>query len=188
VDRYHHGDLHQALVDAAERSLVDGDLPSLRALAREVQVSPASVYHHFADKDALQAAVATRGFERLEAAQREALAAPGEPAGRLLGLGRAYLAFALAHPATYRLMMRKDLARPHQFPALAAAADRSFQLLVEAVLEVRPEPEEARAVALEAWALAHGMISLWDLGPLRAKLGEEGLPPFVERAFRRLFG
>ena len=49
---YHHGDLRDALVEAAQRILeTDGLVAlSLRAVARRAGVSPAAPYHHFPDK------------------------------------------------------------------------------------------------------------------------------------------
>src|ERR1700741_2439858 len=67
---YHHGDLRDALVQAAQRILETDGLAalSLRAVARRAGVSPAAPYHHFPDKQALLDAVAERGFDALTAA------------------------------------------------------------------------------------------------------------------------
>ena len=73
---YHHGDLRTALVSAAEGLLASGATLSLRAVAKAAGVSHAAPYHHFANLDALLAAVATRGFHDL-AADMEA-AHPGD--------------------------------------------------------------------------------------------------------------
>src|SRR5690625_1901608 len=71
---YHHGHLKQALVDAAETLLVEQGLDklSLRAVARRIGVSQTAPYAHFADRQALLAAVSTRGFECLTGRLREA--------------------------------------------------------------------------------------------------------------------
>ena len=65
---YHHGDLRQALIDATLAIIVedrDAANVSLRAAARRVGVSQAAPYRHFANKDALLAAVAEEGFQQL---------------------------------------------------------------------------------------------------------------------------
>ena len=64
---YHHGDLRQALINAAckQLHLVNADALSMRALARDVGVSPAAPFRHFESKTALFAAVATYGFDLL---------------------------------------------------------------------------------------------------------------------------
>ena len=69
---YHHGDLRAALLDAALELLEEDETFSLRAVARRAGVSPNAPYRHYADKEALLAALATYGFaqlaDRLEAA------------------------------------------------------------------------------------------------------------------------
>src|SRR5512142_1755884 len=93
---YHHGDLRDALLDAAERALDQRGTPALalRAIARTAGVSHTAAYHHFADRQSLLRAVATRGFDQL----RDALtrAAAGAPAGRrgFQEMGVAYVRFA----------------------------------------------------------------------------------------------
>ncbi|WP_342154165.1 TetR/AcrR family transcriptional regulator [Methylorubrum sp. SB2] len=74
---YHHGELREALVAAGLAILEEGGDPAslgLREAARRAGVSAMAPYRHFSDKDALLAAVATVGFERLrvdlEAADR----------------------------------------------------------------------------------------------------------------------
>jgi AcrR family transcriptional regulator len=64
---YHHGNLRRALVEATGK-LVDSrgtDGFTLRAAAKLAGVSDGAPYHHFADKDALLAAVAEEGFVML---------------------------------------------------------------------------------------------------------------------------
>lgn len=183
MDRYHHGDLRNALLDAAERRMAADEEPSLRELARHVGVSPGSVYHHFADKDALLGALAIRGFERLLAAQQAAMTAP-TPEDRLAAMADAYLGFAESDPTTYRLMMRKDLGQAVDSP-IGAAADATLAILVEAVAAVLGREDDARVHALELWATAHGLASLWDSGPLRRKLGGADLRTFGGEVFRR---
>ena len=77
---------------------------SLRELARTVGVSPAAVYRHFPNKDALLAELANEGLRILGTTQRAAYdAAGGGPSG-FAETGRAYVRFALAHPALFRLI------------------------------------------------------------------------------------
>src|SRR5690242_14204186 len=85
---YHHGDLQNALVDAAQ-TILEREGPaalSLRAVAREAGVSPAAPYHHFKDKDELITAVANRGFQMLAECMREAAAKKNTDAERGLAI------------------------------------------------------------------------------------------------------
>src|SRR5437764_560426 len=72
---YHHGDLKAALIDSALEILRKEGLEALtlRAVARRAGVSQAAPYRHFADRRALVAAVAERGFERMQAAMMNAM-------------------------------------------------------------------------------------------------------------------
>lgn len=143
---YHHGDLRAALLRAAEAMLAaqgPQDL-SLRAVARAAGVSHNAPYRHFASREALLAELAAEGFRRLAAVLE------GAGAG-MAALGRAYLGFAGANPALYRLMFGQGPSRAAH-PALAAAADAAFAPLAAR----RPN----HAAALRAWALVHGIAQL----------------------------
>lgn len=155
---YHHGDLRRALLDAAEALIAAGDGdPSLRAVAREAGVSHAAPYKHFADRHALRAAVAERGFEALGAqmdeAAREATQAP------MRAIGRAYVAFALAHPARYRLMFGPEFAQGRAPPDLDRAARAAFDALVATQQRAGASPGE-RTTAVAYWSLVHGVATL----------------------------
>jgi len=182
VDAYHHGDLKAALVRAGSMLLARrGDAAlTLRAVAREVGVSHAAPYHHFADKDGLLDAVAASGFEKLDAALRGALR-PLEgrpPLERFHALGPAYVRFAVAEPHLFRLMFQARGGRTGFGPELGEVARRPFAR-VRAEAEVclatwkaRPVPD-AMQVTMLAWASMHGLATLWTQGALGA--GAPGL-------------
>jgi AcrR family transcriptional regulator len=138
------------LIDAAE-SLLDktGDI-SLREAARAAQVSPAAAYRHFADKDALLAAVAIRGFQAFGAALDEAAA--HEPDNALAARGRAYIRFALARPGRFRLMFGPLLSRAADHPDLLQASRQTFAALEQ----VTGNTDDA----LRRWSMVHGLAHL----------------------------
>lgn len=162
---YHHGDLRTALVSAAEGLLASGATLSLRAVAKAAGVSHAAPYHHFSNLDALLAAVATRGFQDL-AAHMEAAHPGAGTAARLVGHCTAYVAFALARPAAFRLMFSPLLQHKADHPALQTAADGSFEVLRKAAHA--HAAEGADELALAGWSLAHGLASLAIDGALSA--------------------
>lgn len=174
---YHHGDLRQALIDAALEQIAEGDVGavSLRALARRVGVTYAAPYHHFEDKNALLAAVAAEGFRKMGDEMDREIGAlpPGATArDRLAAQGRAYVQFAVQFPSHYRVMFRHDLADPAVYTEMQEAGSRCFDRLVGTVQEILEEPEPNRRVlsqAVAAWASVHGVASLWNEGPLRYK-------------------
>lgn len=103
---YHHGNLREALLARAEEVLATAgaDSLSLRALARDLGVSHAAPGRHFRDRQALLDALAVRGFTRLNEGLRAAVDAPGPVTARLAGMGRAYIAFAVANAPLLSLM------------------------------------------------------------------------------------
>lgn len=149
---YHHGDLRAALLDAADALLDEGGdgAVSLREAARRAGVSAAAAYRHFADKEALLAALALRGFEAFGAAMRAAVAVGDVPPH--VAHGRAYLRFARARPGRFRLMFGPLLARAGAHPALLAASKAAF-----AALQADAGDRDA---ALRRWGLVHGLAHL----------------------------
>jgi AcrR family transcriptional regulator len=175
---YHHGNLREALVDAA-LTLIAEKGPAgftIAEAARLAGVSPAAPYRHFRDADALLAEVALRGFERLAgvlaAAWNNGLP---EPMRAFEALGRSYLAFARGEPACYAAMFETRIAFDAH-PGLLAASDRAFTILREAADRLTAGlPKDRRPpslmMALHVWALSHGIASLFVRSdPSRRKL------------------
>ena len=177
---YHHGDLRRALVEAAVPILRDGgpQALTLRAVARAAGVSQTAPYRHFADRAALVAAVAEEGFRRLHAQLVTAArapaatlgAAPQTARGGLQAVAMAYVQFGLAHPAEYRVMFGGEVAAlAERAPSgaasdLARARDEVFALLRDGITMLQQQglvrAGDARAIALAAWALVHGLVML----------------------------
>ena len=157
---YHHGDLREALLDAAQAWLdaPGAATPTLREIAKAAGVSHAAPYHHFAGLDELLAAVAARAFARLADAMAHASANARSSAGALLDIGEAYVRVALAHPAQFRLMFGPMLARKAEFPLLAQEAGRAFGVLLAAASA--HAPGRGLELALAGWSLSHGAANL----------------------------
>jgi AcrR family transcriptional regulator len=125
---YHHGNLREALLKAAEKALVNGGVKSisLRELSRELGVSHTSPRRHFADKQALLDALALRGFERFgDALGRAAHLGGPDFKGRLIKLARVYVGFALKYPALLSLMFEAKH-RPDAPREILEASERAF--------------------------------------------------------------
>jgi AcrR family transcriptional regulator len=165
---YHHGNLREALVEAAV-SLIGQHGPagfSVAEAARQAGVSPGAPYRHFRDAEALLAEVARQGFERFADALARAWrdGAP-DPLAAFMAVGRAYLDFARTDAAYYAAMFETRLA-PEDHPGLQAAGDRAFGVLRTATERlVAGLPEGRRPpvlmVSLHAWAMAHGIAALF---------------------------
>ncbi len=172
---YHHGDLRAALVEAADAALEAGgpEALSLRDLAKTLGVSTAAPYRHFADRGALLAEVAMRGFERLN---RDYAKAAAEPDARtaLRETARAYLGLAFSRPGMFRLMFDSDILRPGAPPSLYAAAGAAWTSLSTAVARADPEADDVtiRCRTITGWSTLHGFIALVQGGRLRGFMTE----------------
>jgi AcrR family transcriptional regulator len=187
---YHHGDLRNALIDAALTIIAEGNVAdvSLREVARRAGVTYAAPYHHFADKSALLAAVACQGFERFAEKLEEAAHRRRTLKAELLSMSQAYVAFAAEHPYHYRVMFLPDVKQSSEADALRAAADRAFGLLQARVARARPGDSESRqrGVAIATWAALHGLSLLVIDGTLAQK--SRALETTIRTACRSIVG
>jgi AcrR family transcriptional regulator len=164
---FHHGNLRQALVEAALQILVkEGpEAITLREVARRAGVTHAAPYRHFDGKEALLAAVAEEGFRLLHQEMAEAAEGQGgDPLDRIQAFGDAYVRFALKNPSHYRLMYGPEFAHRSQHPALEKASRDAFAVLLEAVRQAQ-EAKLSRdgdpvQLALATWSLVHGLSLL----------------------------
>jgi AcrR family transcriptional regulator len=181
---YHHGNLKASLIEAGVAALdhTDVDALSLRQLAKAVGVSANAAYRHFTDKDALLTAMAAEGFRRFAAAQAASVQGLAQAEDRLKASGRAYVAFAQAHPALYRLMFQR-MDQVMADPALMAhGSGGGMTVLLEATSSLVGAPmddERVRVAAAACWSLVHGMSALAQGGQL-AVFGLP-LPDLIDR-------
>jgi AcrR family transcriptional regulator len=172
---YRHGNVPNAMRAAARAILDEGQTEALglREMARRIGVSPTAVYRHFASREDLLASVAAEGFRELSTALKAATRGP-DP---LLGLGLAYVEFALQKRGLFRLMFGPILADRSKYPRLKEAATDAFRTLQVAQLaDGHPEGEGERG-AMVAWGLVHGLSSLFIDG----LVPEERIHSFAER-------
>jgi AcrR family transcriptional regulator len=176
---YHHGNLREALVQAA-LDLIAEKGPTgftFAEAARSAGVSPAAPYRHFRDRDELLSDIAMRGFDMFATALEKAWDG-GRPdvQDAFERVGRAYLAFARAEPSYYSAMFESGLSLS-DIPELREAADRSYAVLrkaaedLVATLPAKGRPP-ASMVSFHVWALSHGIASLFA----RADAGRRKLP------------
>ena len=170
---YHHGNLRRALLDEALTTIrghgVEG--VTLREIGSRVGVSRTALYRHFADKRALLAAVSTEGFRTL----RQHLVAAWDEGGRgrtaFEAMGAAYVHFAVANPAHYRVMFGGFVDRKTDEPELDTEAAGAFQALVDALASLQRDGIVRRDDPLEmarfVWAVVHGVAMLGIDGQLR---------------------
>ena len=137
---------------------------SLREVARQAGVSHAAPYRHFADKEALLAAVAEEGFRVFGQCLATASDSVTDPLKRLEAIGMAYVQYALAHPIHYRVMFGSYNVTASEEPALVEASQQSYDVLLEAIKTAQAaqviRSGDPQLLAMAAWSLTHGLAML----------------------------
>lgn len=190
-DGYHHGNLREALVDAAvELASTSGpDGVVLRAVTRHVGVSPNAAYRHFADREALLAEVAARAMGALTASMAARQDAVTEQApvaravARLEAIGRGYVDFALAEPGLFRVCFAAppevalawDSRDPEgEEPDPTADPFGVLNAALDHLVEVGwLDPVRRPGAEVLCWSTVHGFATLHLDGPLRDVPAEE---------------
>jgi AcrR family transcriptional regulator len=182
---YHHGDLRNALLDAAEALIRErgADGWSLREATARVGVAPSAAYHHFDSRDALVRALADRVIARVgERLSAAAAAAHGGPQQPLIAVGREYVRWAVEDPAVARVAFAAGRTEPatrvspHPHDVLAAELDR--------LADTGALPATARPGAeFVIWAAMHGLAVLLADGLIRL----DG-PQAIDREAERVLG
>ena len=166
---YHHGNLRQALLEAALVILErEGEAGlGLRDLARAVGVSPAAPYRHFDSRAALLEALAVTGYQRFTR-MMESIAS-NDMLDPMTAMGRTYVKFALDNPNLFRLMFSPVLRRDNR-PGLQMAAQAAYQTLRHVTGQ---DVDTGRVAALAAWARVHGLAVLLLDGQIAIEAGED---------------
>ncbi len=173
IKPYHHGNLRDALLDAAERMIETQGIEqlSLRNLAKELGVSRSALYHHFVNKQALLAAIAQAGFGHLNeliSISEESLSDQAATTALNQAI-KGYLEFAQAHPAQYELMFGKALwvsSEQQAFQRYAKDCFRHYVLLFERLQfngQLKTQEAPLRLAQL-MWASLHGLARLINDG------------------------
>jgi len=170
---YHHGHLREALLRAAESTLETGGVQSisLRELSRELGVSQGAPRRHFADKQALLDALAIRGFEQFDATLKCAAGKRGQDfKARVTKLARAYVGFALKHPALLSLMFEAKQ-RPDAPRELLEASERAFShgpaTFAESQADGEVVPGDPARLALMVISAVLGLVSISTEGKFK---------------------
>src|SRR6201985_2604895 len=167
---YHHGDLRDALVQAALGEAEQGgpEAISIKALAKKLGVSQPAPYRHFADREALLQAVTAEAFRQFNTILRAAIDKPSKRS-KLSRFAQAALDFGLRRNGIYRLMFAsRTMACAAADSELHIAAHETFVLLVES-FEAPKVGLLREQHALQIWASLHGVVMLAEQGLLTGK-------------------
>ncbi len=165
---YHHGNLAQALINAALR-LIEEKGPTgftLSEAAKAADVTPAAVYRHFQGRDEIIAECARQGYE-IFADQMERAYQSGQPSAlaSFEATGRAYLSFARQHPGHYVAMFESGVNVQHH-AGLHAVAARANSVLERAAADLSQhipaaQRPPAQMFSAHIWAMSHGVVELF---------------------------
>lgn len=183
-------DTKARLLAAARDAFLEDGLAkfSLREVARRTGVSPAAVYRHFDDKEALFGAVCGQALELFYAYLVKALVAK-TPRARLETCAKQYLRFGLENPRDYRLIFMGD--REHYGDTPQKVDDRgpTYQFLMDRVRECMDAGDfrvaDIDQTAASIWAHVHGLVSLRLAGQL-GNLSDARFASFYESSTKQL--
>jgi AcrR family transcriptional regulator len=170
-DRYHHGQLREALLDAAETLAGERGAEgwSLREVSAQLGVAPSAAYHHFACREELVSRLA----ERIQAdvgqrlSRAVARAGTGDPMQALIAYARTYVRWTIDNPglaalafAAARHIDLQAVITPHPYDVLATELDR---LVDNGILTPTARP----GAEFMVWPAVHGLAVLCADGMIR---------------------
>jgi len=189
---YHHGNLRDELMKVAVKHLNEAGVEnlSLRAIARELEVSQTAPYRHFNDKNSLLAALAVDGFNTLK---NEMLAAIKQCSHKnihaLQSCGIAYVNFARKNPEKYQLMFSQGIINRQQYTELMSSSKAAFKVLQEVIEQGIQhgsfKEQQIEMVSNTAWALVHGLSTL-IIDRLQWTMSNEAIEKQIEFSTRSL--
>lgn len=158
--------LRSAILDATRELAAElgWNAVTLRRIAERIEYSPATVYEHFANKEAILAALADQGYVELAASLRRACGKERDGDGALRAIARAYWRFADRSPDMYQVMFELAGVSGAVSGDKGAAAFAAFAVLKDGVesaaaaagVQLADSSDEAASM----WAAWHGLISL----------------------------
>ena len=164
---YHHGNLKDALITAGLEILSEQGMEglSLRKVAKKVGVSHTAPYNHFADKQALLAAISTAGHEQLYQTLSSTFEAVRASSSEIiLEISWAYLQFALDDPGRFKLMFSGALEVEMDHPQFVEISQKNITLLEEIIVFCQNEGQLAAGpterLAIKIWSSVHGFVNL----------------------------
>lgn len=173
-EKYHHGNLKQALIDAGQQLLIEKGIYglSLRETAKAAGVSHTAPYRHFKDKEALLAAIAESGFESLAKALLNAVAEHADdPREQLAAAAATYVKLAVTRIEMHQLMFGDGFDDEAMSETMVETKQLVFGVLFKIIETGQKKNIYKKADTLElviaAWSMIHGYTMLLTTGQLR---------------------
>lgn len=181
---YHHGNVKEALLSAAQNYIEnnEGEMISLRALSKEVGVTPSAVYNHFTDKSALILAIKIRIYQSFNNFFTENCKETESPDKALIEMCLAYFHFSRKFPSQFRFIFSSSI--PMEW-STSEVVDVSCRCIVRArslVFEIHEKyqlhcsEEEVVNATLLIWSQLHGVVTLRNSGLIGAAVSHQNWP------------
>ncbi|MBD2411740.1 TetR family transcriptional regulator [Nostoc calcicola FACHB-389] len=164
-EKYHHGNLRNKLIAIATELLSEEGAHglSLRKISQRAGVSHNAPYMHFADKEAVLAAIAEEGFRLLSTQVETAINEVNKDTKQqLIAASSAYVNFALEHSNHLQVMF--CYYNPEKYPSLIEVSQASLDQLFKIVQAgqqdgtlIAGNPHE---ITKTIWALVHGVAAI----------------------------
>lgn len=156
---------------------------SLRQVAEETGYTPTTIYRYFKDRDDLLGEVLNKWFTRFAHVLDEADRSATTPRARLEAMSVAYLRFAVAHPAVYRVMFLERMDIGVLPSGEHFANDPAFGVLLRAARALCEAGEagalDEMSTAMVLWAGVHGVAAMAVCSNMLEAMGAERLGRFV---------
>lgn len=164
-------DVRGAILAATLRQLEATGRPdrvTIAAIVDEAGCTPPSLYHYWPRRELLLREASERGWAQFRASQADAVADHGDPVERLRRRGRAYLDFALARPALFRVLFLEPAADADSGQPSGETGEALHDLIADVTAAMgtgqirRADP---LTTALALWSAMHGVAALWAATP-----------------------
>ena len=183
-DTYHHGNVKEALLDAAQNHIEHnkGKVISLRALSKEVGVTPSAVYNHFADKNALILAIKIRIYQDFNKFFAENCRETESPDKALIEMCFAYFHFSRKYPSQFRFLFSSSIPMEWSTAEFVDASchclvrTRALVFAIHEKYQLLCSEEEVVNATLLIWSQLHGIVTLRNSGLIAAAVGHQDWP------------
>ncbi|GJM13362.1 MAG: hypothetical protein DHS20C12_17650 [Pseudohongiella sp.] len=181
---YHHGNVKEALLSAAQSHIEnnEGEMISLRALAKEVGVTPSAVYNHFADKNALVLAIKIRIYQTFNAFFARNCRETENPDKALIEMCLAYFHFSREFPSQFRFIFSSSIPMEWSTDEIVDVScrcivrARSLVFAIHEKYQLHCTEEEVVNSTLLIWSQLHGIVTLRNSGLIEAAVNYQDWP------------
>lgn len=182
--------LRERIIEIARQQLLSEGYRevSLRKIAREVGVTPTSIYLHFDSRDHLIHTLMEHAIEQLNEILEQTASQPTGPVEKLEALAREYVEFAREHPREYQVIYLVSSDEMSRYPKEKFRRARRGYEIVSRVIEEgvaagEMDEDNPRVAAYTLWAQLHGVMSVVLSRRLDTRIDQD---EFIEQAIQHI--